>query len=47
MNEIRTLFERFWICKDTEKELYYKVKRDARISAVCQRTAWMEIDLYG
>ena len=25
MNEIRTLFERFWICKDTEKELYYKV----------------------
>ena len=28
MNEIRTLFERFWICKDTEKELYYKVKRE-------------------
>ena len=28
MNEIRTLFERFWICKDTEKEPYYKVKRE-------------------
>ena len=28
MNEVRTLFEKFWICKDTEKETYYKVKRD-------------------
>lgn len=28
MNEIRTLLEKFWICKDTEKEIYYKVKRD-------------------
>lgn len=28
MNEIRTLFENFWICKDTDKETYYKVKRD-------------------
>ncbi len=27
MNEIRTLFEKFWVCKETEKELYYKVKR--------------------
>lgn len=28
MNEVRTLFEQFWICKDTDKETYYKVKRD-------------------
>ncbi|MCI5902718.1 MAG: TIGR02678 family protein [Blautia sp.] len=28
MNEVRTLFENFWICKDREKETYYKVKRD-------------------
>lgn len=28
MNEIRTLLEQFWICKDTEKETYYRVKRD-------------------
>lgn len=28
MNEIRTLFERFWICRDSSKEDYYKVKRD-------------------
>ena len=28
MKEVRTLFEKFWICKDTEKETYYKVKRD-------------------
>lgn len=28
MNEIRTLFEKFWICKDSDKETYYKVKRD-------------------
>lgn len=28
MNECRTLFENFWICKDTDKETYYKVKRD-------------------
>ena len=28
MKEDRTLFEKFWICKDTEKETYYKVKRD-------------------
>lgn len=28
MNEIRTLLEKYWICKDQEKELYYKVKRD-------------------
>lgn len=28
MNEVRALFENFWICKDREKELYYKVKRD-------------------
>ena len=26
--KIRTLFENFWICKDTDKETYYKVKRD-------------------
>ena len=28
MNEVRTLLENFWICKDKEKETYYKVKRD-------------------
>lgn len=28
MNEVRTLFENFWICKDSSKEDYYKVKRD-------------------
>ena len=28
MNECRTLFENFWICKDTDKETYYKVKWD-------------------
>ncbi len=28
MNEVRTLLEKVWICKDTEKEMYYKVKRD-------------------
>lgn len=28
MNEVRTLFENFWICKDYDKEAYYKVKRD-------------------
>lgn len=28
MNEVRTLFEQFWVCKDNNKEIYYKVKRD-------------------
>ena len=28
MNEVRTLFENFWICKDSDKETFYKVKRD-------------------
>lgn len=28
MNEVRTLFEQFWICKDSNKEDYYKIKRD-------------------
>ncbi len=28
MNEIRTLLENFWICKDTDKETYYRIKRD-------------------
>ena len=28
MNEIRTLLEKFWICKDSDKEGYYRVKRD-------------------
>ena len=28
MSEFRTLLENFWICKDANKELYYKVKRD-------------------
>lgn len=28
MNEARTLLEQFWICKDSDKEGYYKVRRD-------------------
>ena len=28
MNEVRTLFENFWISKYSEKETYYRVKRD-------------------
>lgn len=28
MNEVRTLFEQFWVCKDGDKECYYRVKRD-------------------
>ena len=28
MNEVRTLIENFWICKDSDKETYYKVKQD-------------------
>ena len=28
MNEIRTLMEHFWIRRDTEKEIYFRVKRD-------------------
>lgn len=28
MSEIRRLLENYWICKDTDKEGYYKVKRD-------------------
>lgn len=28
MNEVRTLLENFWICRDSDKETYYKVKRD-------------------
>ena len=28
MNEIRTLLEKFWICKDTDKESFYRVKHD-------------------
>lgn len=27
MNEVRTLLEEFWICKATDKETYYRVKR--------------------
>lgn len=28
MNAVRTLFEKFWICKDTDKEDFYKIKRE-------------------
>lgn len=28
MNEVRTLFEKFWVCKENDKETYYKVKGD-------------------
>ena len=27
MNEVRALLEEFWICKATDKETYYRVKR--------------------
>ena len=27
MDELRTLLEQFWIYKDTDKEMYYKIKR--------------------
>lgn len=28
MNEIRTLMENFWVSRDSDKETFYKVKRD-------------------
>lgn len=28
MNEVRTLLEKYWVCKDFDKETYYKVKHD-------------------
>lgn len=28
MNEIRTLLENYWICKDNDRDMYYRVKRD-------------------
>lgn len=28
MNEIRTLMEKFWICRESDKETFYKVKSD-------------------
>lgn len=28
MNEVRTLLEQFWVCRETDKETYYRVKRD-------------------
>ncbi len=28
MNEIRTLLEKVWICKDIQKDMYYRVKHD-------------------
>ena len=28
MNELRTLLEEFWICRDADKEEYYRVRRD-------------------
>lgn len=28
MNEIRTLLEQYWICKETDKDTYYRVKRE-------------------
>lgn len=28
MNEVRTLLEQFWICKDQDKETFYRIKRD-------------------
>ena len=28
MNEVRTLLEKYWVIRETDKEAYYKVKRD-------------------
>lgn len=28
MNEVRTLLEQFWISRETDKETYFRVKRD-------------------
>lgn len=28
MNEVRTLLEQFWICKDQDKDAFYRIKRD-------------------
>ena len=28
MNELRTLLEEFWICRDADREEYYRVRRD-------------------
>ena len=28
MNEVRTLIENFWVVKDQDKDMYYRVKRD-------------------
>ncbi len=28
MNAVRTLFEQYWVCKDTDKEGYYRIKRE-------------------
>ena len=28
MNAVRTLLEQFWVCKDTDKEGYYRIKRE-------------------
>lgn len=28
MNEVKTLLENYWICKDSDKETYYQIKKD-------------------
>ena len=28
MNEVRTLLEQFWIARETDKETYFRVKRE-------------------
>ena len=48
MNEVRTLLEEFWICKATDKETYYRVKkRDPGISEIYPGAAWVEAGSYG
>ena len=43
MNEIRTLLEKKWICKDTDKDLYYRV-RSACVDDKSQKGAYKDLD---
>jgi len=42
MNEFHTLLEKNWICKDTDKELYYKIKKDIPLfqSFIHEQLGW-------
>ena len=48
MNEVRTLLEEFWICKATDKETYYRVKRGIpEFQKFIREQLWMEAGSYG